>query len=72
MILFQFTGVIDTPFCFSIDFITSNYLIRPVGLDFGPKMAKISVLVKNDSLISVDWMLIIDILIETFSGLDTP
>ena len=43
-----------------------------MGLDFGPKMAKISVLVKNDTLMSVDWMLIIDILIETFSGLDTP
>ena len=36
------------------------------------KMAKISVLVKNDSLMSVDWTLIIYILIEPFCGLYTP
>ena len=71
MILFHFTGLFDILCCFSIDFVTFRYLIRHVDLNFGPKMAKISVFVKNDRLISVDWTLIIDSLIEPFCGLYT-
>ena len=68
MILFQFTGVFDIPCCFSIGSITSNYLDLWALISV-LKLAKISVLATNDSLMSVEWMLIIEILIDTFCGL---
>ena len=68
MILINFVGGLCNPCFFSIMNISaSRYFNRPVDLNFGPKTAKTSTLVRNDGPRFTVWIL--NILIGFIGGL---